>query len=194
MKKKIAAVSLGLMLLMGTAMAAQPAEPDTPDVDSAMMVTPGMTTLPNPMVPYKNYAALAEQVDFKPLMMPKGSGYELVNLFAIDDVVADLRYEKDIETDKRAEVMVRTIEYKKRMRLCTPEEMSGLNGYQWKTKKINNTKLKIAEDGYGGFGAAWRSKDGKYGFAVFAQNISQQEFYDLLTGYLVDITEHYYNN
>jgi len=142
---------------------------------------------PNPMVHYASYEAVAETLGFKPLVMPKSTGYELMDAYIIGGDTADLRYMSRYgAVDKRTSFIVRTA---KSMNY-TPESLTGLNGFNWQTILVGNTRVTAAEISDKKFGAFWQS--GGYSFAVYGENLNRWDFLGMLTDAFVDITEHYY--
>ena len=147
---------------------------------------PNVGTL-NLMVQYASYEAVAETLGFKPLVMPKSTGYELMDAYIIGGDTADLRYMSRYgAVDKRTSFIVRTA---KSMNY-TPESLTGLNGFNWQTILVGNTRVTAAEISDKKFGAFWQS--GGYSFAVYAENLNRWDFLGILTDAFVDITEHYY--
>ena len=72
------------------------------------------------------------------------------------------------------------------------KDISGVYTGKWEEKRIGNAQVYVAKTGSHSFAAHWTT--GGYAFAVTGEGMNEKEFNHLLTGYFVDITDHYYSN
>ena len=146
---------------------------------------PGRIGIPNPLVEYNSYERLGQVVGFDPLFLTESFGYKVDDYIAISRETADIRY----SNDKGAKLMVRSEKMKQSE---AAKDISGVYTGKWEEKRIGNAQVYVAKTGSHSFAAHWTT--GGYAFAVTGEGMNEKEFNHLLTGYFVDITDHYYSN
>lgn len=146
---------------------------------------PGRIGIPNPLVEYNSYERLGQVVGFDPLFLTESFGYKVDDYIAISRETADIRY----SNDKGAKLMVRSEKMKQGE---AAKDISGVYTRKWEEKRIGNAQVYVAKTGSHSFTAHWTT--GGYAFAVTGEGMNEKEFNHLLTGYFVDITDHYYSN
>ena len=146
---------------------------------------PGRIGIPNPLVQYDSYARLGQVVGFQPLFLPRFFGYKVDTYTAISRQTADIRY----SNDDGAVFMVRSA---LRDRNNDTEDISGVYTGKWEKKEISHTTVYVAKTDEHAFAAHWIC--GGFAFAVTGEGMDEKEFSHILSGYLVDVTEHYYGD
>ena len=143
---------------------------------------PGRIGIPNPLVEYDSYAGLEQVVGFEPLFLTRSFGYKVDDYIAISRETADIRY----SNDEGAHLAVRSA------KSGSMKDISGVYSVDWKKKKIGHTEVYTAKVDKDSFAAHWTS--GGFAFAVTGDGMDEKTFMSLLSGYFVDMTEHYYND
>lgn len=142
--------------------------------------------MPNPIVEYQTYTDAANNAGFKPLVLPQISGWSCNYISVISGKVADLGFKSSYDND--AVLRVRTA------RADSPygKDISGVYGVKWQNQVINGTTVSIASINGGAAGWVAHWQHGSYVFSAQAAGLNQQQFMQVLTYGLVDITAHYY--
>ena len=124
---------------------------------------------------------------FTPLYIPKKSGYNVTELFSIENQTAEIRYGRRWEPE--VALIIRTY---KRPEGEGLKDISGIQGVKWRIDTTSGSTVYIAKINERAHVAAWAS--GSYTFAAYVQNISFAAFHSLVIDELVDLTTHYYTN
>lgn len=143
-----------------------------------------MIGLPNPIVTYDTYGAAAKIADFKPLYLPKASGYDCDYISLIDKSLSDLRFKK--QDDSNASIRVRTARRDKH----EGENISGIYSVTWNDRTIDGITVSVAEIKSDSYAASW--KQGNYLFSAQCEGMDYSEFLHILKDGLVDMSVHYY--
>lgn len=164
-------------------------------VAAAALVMPSLASraempsigMPNPLVEYKTYHALAEATDSRPLFLPKGtllSGKcRLTDYIAIGGKLSDIRY----RMDDGSTLSVRT----ERMKGDKAERnISGVYTGRWESRMIGATEVMTAKTMDGCLAAFWT--EGEYAFSLVGNKMSDDVFDALLSEVFVDMSEHFY--
>jgi|GEM_PF-3298933 len=141
--------------------------------------------LPNPLVDYKNFDAMAEAVKFISLYIPKKSGYVVNSMSTIDNKVAEIRYGRRWEPE--VSLLVRTY---KRQEGEDLKDISGVHGVKWRIDMTSGTSVYIAKIDERSHVAAWSVGD--YTFSAQVENLSFAAFHSLVIDELVDLSTHYF--
>ncbi len=168
-----------------TPAAATPAAADTPDAAE-----------PNPLVPYTSYDEMYSVLGFRPLILPKSSGYELTDAFVIDGETSDMRYTSRYGLpEQRATFSVRTTRkenIKGRDAATIATALSGIYSVSWLPYTQDGMPLLLAEISPTEFAACWTQGD--YVFSCDGQGINRWDFLYNVASNLLDLTAHYYSD
>ena len=147
---------------------------------------PSTTTvaMPNPKVIYENFAEVARALHFTPLYMPRKSGYEITEIYAIQNV-AEVKYGRRWEPN--VSLTVRTY---RRADGEALSDISGVSGVKWRVDNTTGTTIYIAKISETQQVAAWAV--GRYTFSALSNNLSFAGFYSLVADELVELSTHYY--
>ena len=140
--------------------------------------------IPNPKVTYANFSEVARALHFTPLYMPRKSGYEITEIYAINNV-AEVRYGRRWEPN--VSLIVRTY---RRAEGEDPSDISGVSGVKWRVDNTTGTTIYIAKISETQQVAAWAV--GHYTFSAMSNNLSFAGFYSLVADELVELSTHYY--
>lgn len=164
------------------------------EAPSAAKVTAGSADEPNPLVPYASYDEMCAVLGFRPLILPKSSGYELTEAFVIDGTTSDLRYTSRYGLpDQRAKFTVRTArkeDFKGRDAATIATALSGIYSVSWQPYVQDGMPLLLAEVSPTEFAACWTQGD--YLFSCDGQGINRWDFLYNVASNLLDLTAHYY--
>lgn len=72
------------------------------------------------------------------------------------------------------------------------EDISGIYTGKWEKKEISHTTVYVAKTDEKTYTARWVT--GGFAFAVTGEDMSEEEFSHILSGYFVDMAEHYYSD
>ncbi len=150
--------------------------------------------LPNPMVPYTSYHEMMDVLGFRPLVLPRGEGYELTNAFVIDSTVSDMRYSSRYGIpEQRSTVTIRTalrsdIDAEDAATAATT--LSGIYSVDWRPLTLGANTLLLAQVNDTRFAACWTQGD--YIFTCEGENFNRWDFTHRIVYDLMDITDHYY--
>ncbi len=143
--------------------------------------------MPNPLVEYKTYHALAEATDSRPLFLPKGTllagQCHLTDYIAIGGKLSDIRY----RMDDGSTLSVRTARME---REGAGKNISGVYTGRWESRMIGATEVMTAKTMDGSLAAFWM--EGEYAFSVVGSKMSDDVFDALLSDVFVDMSEHFY--
>lgn len=143
--------------------------------------------MPNPLVEYKTYHALAEATDSRPLFLPKGTllagQCHLTDYIAIGGKLSDIRY----RMDDGSTFSVRTARMEGE---GAGKNISGVYTGRWKSRMIGATEVMTAKTMDGSLAAFWT--EGEYAFSVVGSKMSDDVFDALLSDVFVDMSEHFY--
>lgn len=146
---------------------------------------PSRIGIPNPLVQYESYERLGQVVGFQPLFLAKSFGYRVDSYIAISRQLADIRY----SNDDGARLAVRSA---LRDRKNGAEDISGVYTGKWEKKEISHSTVYVAKTDEKTYTARWVT--GGFAFAVTGEDMSEEEFSRILSGYFVDMAEHYYSD
>ena len=140
--------------------------------------------MPNPKVIYANFSEVARALHFTPLYMPRKSGYEIMEIYAIQNV-AEVKYGRRWEPN--VSLTVRTY---RRADGEEPSDISGVTGVKWRVDTTTGTTIYIAKISETQQVAAWAV--GRYTFSALSNNLSFAGFHSLVADELVELSTHYY--
>lgn len=138
--------------------------------------------IPNPITENHSYGEVARSVGFHPLYIPAASGYRCTDFLTYSGSMADFRY-----TNGTSKVTVRTAKAS-----AADDDISGIYGAKWDKRTAGNTVVYVAKTGESSYAAHWTS--GGYAFSATGDNITEADFMNLVSGSMVDMTEHYFYN
>lgn len=159
----------------------------TVPINQPVVETPTPTAtvaMPNPRVIYENFAEVARALHFTPLYMPRKSGYEIMEIYAIQNV-AEVKYGRRWEPN--VSLTVRTY---RRADGEALSDISGVSGVKWRVDNTTGTTIYIAKISETQQVAAWAV--GRYTFSALSNNLSFAGFYSLVADELVELSTHYY--
>lgn len=158
--------------------------------------TAGPVAMPNPLVPYASYDEMCAVLGFRPLILPKSSGYELKEAFVIGGTTSDMRYAARYGLpEQRAKFTVRTARkdaFKGGDTATIASALSGIYSVSWQPCTQDGMQLLLAEVSPTGFAACWTQGD--YIFSCEGQGLNRWDFLYNVASNLLDLTAHYYTN
>lgn len=192
--KKMLLVATGAMMFVGSVampldVRAASAEASASVAGEAASMTAGLVGMPNPMVEYSSYRDMVETLGFSPLIFPRGTGMMVTAQYVIGGETADIRYQSRYGLNGRQQ------SYTVRTARATdtntePASISGLHGYNWETKKLGSSDVKVAKISDSSYAAVWTT--GGFVFSAYGQETNYWEFISAVQDTLVDLTEHYF--